>query len=81
MESEGQVPAAVIRLCDRAEVCGEPYIFISGLWVLGSTEHQRQQSRRYVAALGLYIIAAEENLTITPQGVELRHHRRRPWEE
>lgn len=81
MADGAPVPDRVRRLCERAAVCGEQYIFVSGRWVLGSTEEERSRSLRYISARSLFVIVAEENITITPQGVELRHHRPRPWEE
>ena len=70
----------IARLCQRAVECGEPYIFLAGRWVLGSSAEESAASLRVAASLDLCVILAEESLTITPAGVELRHHRPRPWE-
>jgi hypothetical protein len=69
------------RLCERARLCGEPYVFVAGRWVLGETEEQRRASLRLLARWRLFLIVADENLTVTPDGQELRHHRPRPWED
>ena len=69
------------RLCERARVCGELYVFVAGRWVLGETEGRRRASMRLLSRLRLFLIIADENITVTPDGQELRHHRPRPWED
>ncbi len=80
-ESSADPSGRIFRLCERARACGEPYVFIAGRWVLGETHAERMASLALVAAQGLYLIIADENITRTPQGQELRHHRPRVWED
>lgn len=49
--------------------------------MLGDTHAERAASLGLVAAKGLYLIIADENITRTPHGQELRHHRPRVWED
>ena len=78
-ESLDGPPTRIVRLCQRALECNEPYIFVAGRWVLGGAE-QSAASLALAARMGLFVILAEECVTICPSGVELRHHRPRPWE-
>ena len=71
----------LVRLCERARLCGEQYVFVSGRWVLGESEEQRRASMRLLARWRLFLIIADENITVTPEGHELRHYRPRPWED
>lgn len=71
----------IVRLCERARVCGEQYVFVSGRWVLGSEEAEREASLALLARLRLFLIIADEHITLTPDGQELHHHRPRPWED
>ncbi len=76
-----QPSEAIRRLCARAGQCGEPYVFVAGRWVLGETEAGRAASLRLLRRLGLSVLIAEEDVTIVPDGTQLRHRRSRPWED
>lgn len=74
-------PARVRRLCQRARQCGEPFVWVSGRWVLGGTEHERRASLRLLARWRLSVLVADENRTLLPGGRELRHARPRHWQD
>lgn len=80
-DADSRAPERMARLCERARLCNEPYVFVAGRWVLGETEAERRASLRLLSRLRLYLIIADEYLTLTPDGQELRHHRPRPWED
>jgi hypothetical protein len=76
----GSPPAErVRRLVARARLCGEPYVFVSGRWVLGATDAERRAGLRLLARWRLHLIVADEDVTVTPRGRELRHARPRDW--
>ncbi len=76
-----QPSEAIHRLSARAQQCGEQYVFVAGRWVLGETEAGRAASLRLLRRLGLSLLIAEEDVTVLPDGTQLRHHRPRPWED
>ena len=80
-QETAQPSEAIQRLCARARQCGEPYVFVAGRWVLGETEADRTASLRLLRRLGLSLLIAEEDVTVLPDGTQLRHHRPRPWED
>jgi hypothetical protein len=79
---EGPEPSVrVVRLCERARLCGEPYVFVAGRWALGETDEERRASLRLLSRWRLYLVIADEDVTRTPEGQELKHRRLRPWED